>query len=165
MLPSLGLQPESHHRVLDMCAAPGGKTLQLLDMMMTSALSDSTATEAEQNSTPGTARDWALAQLCMQGVLISNDLQLQRQERTLRRGICQPCTPLLVTATDAASFGHSCALTPPLPSTGTTTCMREFDRILCDVPCTGDGTIRKSPGLLSRWTVQQGLKAHLVQAS
>ena len=33
MVPALLLAPEPHHRVLDMCAAPGSKTSQVLDMM------------------------------------------------------------------------------------------------------------------------------------
>lgn len=28
----------------------------------------------------------------------------------------------------------------------------KFDRILCDVPCSGDGTLRKAPDLWKRWT-------------
>ena len=33
MVPSLLLAPAHHHAVLDMCAAPGSKTLHLLDLM------------------------------------------------------------------------------------------------------------------------------------
>jgi 16S rRNA C967 or C1407 C5-methylase (RsmB/RsmF family) len=27
----------------------------------------------------------------------------------------------------------------------------QFDRILCDVPCTGDGTLRKNVDLWAKW--------------
>ena len=29
-----------------------------------------------------------------------------------------------------------------------------YDRVLCDVPCSGDGTLRKSPDLWRRWASQ-----------
>ena len=34
MIPPLLLQVEPHHRVLDMCAAPGSKTAQLLEVTL-----------------------------------------------------------------------------------------------------------------------------------
>lgn len=33
MVPPLFLDVQPHHRVLDMCAAPGSKTFQLLEML------------------------------------------------------------------------------------------------------------------------------------
>jgi len=38
-----------------------------------------------------------------------------------------------------------------------------FDRILCDVPCSSDGTIRKSPQIAKTWKVKTGMKLHSVQ--
>ena len=32
-----------------------------------------------------------------------------------------------------------------------------------DVPCTGDGTMRKSPDVLTRWSARHGLRAHSLQ--
>ena len=33
MIPPLFMKVESHHRILDMCAAPGSKTAQLLEAL------------------------------------------------------------------------------------------------------------------------------------
>lgn len=35
-----------------------------------------------------------------------------------------------------------------------------FDRILADVPCSGDGTLRKSPELWSKWNTRFGAGLH-----
>lgn len=38
-----------------------------------------------------------------------------------------------------------------------------FDRILCDVPCSGDGTLRKSPVIWRRWNAGPGNMLHKLQ--
>lgn len=40
-----------------------------------------------------------------------------------------------------------------------------FDRILVDVPCSSDGTMRKEPKVLHRWKVSNGLNHHALQVS
>ena len=39
----------------------------------------------------------------------------------------------------------------------------QFDRILCDVPCSGDGTMRKAPDIWRRWTAANGNGLHALQ--
>jgi hypothetical protein len=38
-----------------------------------------------------------------------------------------------------------------------------FDRVLCDVPCSGDGTLRKNQALWKDWHIGQGLTLHPIQ--
>lgn len=38
-----------------------------------------------------------------------------------------------------------------------------FDRILCDVICSGDGTLRKNPEIWNKWTPQDALGLHRMQ--
>jgi len=39
----------------------------------------------------------------------------------------------------------------------------KFDKVLCDVPCSGDGTLRKNPDIWLKWNAAQGLNLHGVQ--
>jgi hypothetical protein len=41
--------------------------------------------------------------------------------------------------------------------------LQRFDRILCDVPCSGDGTIRKSPDMWARWGTAFGSRCACVR--
>lgn len=63
MLPALALRPiESHHFVLDLCSAPGSKTLQLLDAMSCNRPSagahPSTSLATAYNATRAPKRCW-----------------------------------------------------------------------------------------------------------
>lgn len=35
-----------------------------------------------------------------------------------------------------------------------------FDRILADVPCSGDGTMRKNPDIWCKWSAANGNNLH-----
>ena len=138
MLPAALLRPQPHHYVLDLCAAPGGKTLQLLDAMI------SGAGPASSHRGPIT------------GLLVSNDCGWQRQERTVRRARTAPCVSIVATVADAAHFA--------LRDAADAGRLLQYDAVLCDVPCGGDGTLRKSPEKSGgKWSVATGLRAHSTQ--
>ncbi|KAF2316057.1 hypothetical protein GH714_040852 [Hevea brasiliensis] len=101
MVPPLFLDVCPNHFVLDMCAAPGSKTFQLLEIIY-------------QSTKAGSLPD---------GMVIANDLDVQRS----------PIRQLL------------------------------FDRVLCDVPCSGDGTLRKAPDLWRKWNSGMGNGLHNLQ--
>ena len=39
----------------------------------------------------------------------------------------------------------------------------KYDCIICDVPCSGDGTIRKNPTVWKNWTPATGNARHAIQ--
>ncbi|KAK6729573.1 hypothetical protein RB195_006551 [Necator americanus] len=132
MIPPLLLNPSSNHLVLDMCAAPGSKTAQLIEMMH------------ETTNSPS-------------GMLIANDVDKKRCymliHQTLKRFHTACCA---VICEDAARM-------PVLK--GMNDEALKFDRILCDVICSGDGTLRKNPEIWMKWTPQDALGLHRMQLS
>ncbi|CAD7699206.1 unnamed protein product [Ostreobium quekettii] len=134
MLPPLLLDVQPHHKVLDMCAAPGSKTFQLLEML-----------HAGEPTAPPT------------GFVIANDADFQRCNLLVHQ-IKRVCSPALVITThDAAHYPY------PKPRRREQQPLLDFDRVLCDVPCSGDGTLRKAPDIWSRWTPYDGNGNHNLQ--
>jgi 16S rRNA C967 or C1407 C5-methylase (RsmB/RsmF family) len=148
-----------------MCAAPGSKTFQLLEMLhdMEGA--------AEGSTTPS-------------GFVVANDADAQRcnllTHQTKR--MCSPC--LMVTNHNGEQFPRITGLQPAPGSAAAAAAAAEgatdaadaaqqqqqaegevmrFDRILCDVPCSGDGTMRKAPDIWRRWSVNNGNGLHNMQ--
>ncbi|OBZ66691.1 Multisite-specific tRNA:(cytosine-C(5))-methyltransferase trm4b [Grifola frondosa] len=129
MLPPLFLEVEPHHRVIDMCAAPGSKRFTL--------------------KTPDHKRTH---------LLIHQSARL-------------PSPALMVTNLDASIFP---AIKIPSEQTVFPSDTKPrvaakkqyqllFDRILCDVPCSGDGTMRKNPGIWKHWQPMDGNGLHSLQ--
>lgn len=102
------------------------------------------------------------------GFVVANDADFKRcnllTHQTKR--VCSPC--LLVT-------NHSAEMYPEVkrqldhgsnPDSNSNSNAGEalrFDRILADVPCSGDGTMRKAPDIWKRWKVDGGNSLHLIQ--
>jgi len=155
MLPPLLLGVEPHHYVLDMCAAPGSKTSQMLESVHTS-------TDAASGEAPG--------------VVIANDADGKRAYMLVHQLKRFSSPFFLVTTHEGQSFP-----TLFLPQDGTqqsfeinrkdgsqftrTTDRKvfKFDRILCDVPCSGDGTLRKNPILWKTWDPHMAVGLHNLQ--
>ena len=111
----LDVRPESI--VLDMCAAPGSKTAQILEMIKT-------------------------------GLVVANEIDLRRCHDLIHQLQRVGTSRCLITCQNAEFL-----------ELGDT----KFDRVLCDVPCTGDGTIRKNPEAGAKWEPRGGLSLHFVQ--
>ncbi|GAQ87913.1 S-adenosyl-L-methionine-dependent methyltransferases superfamily protein [Klebsormidium nitens] len=136
MVPPLFLDVQPHHRVLDMCAAPGSKTAQLLEMLHA----------GDASATP-------------QGFVVANDNDVQRCHLLIHQTKRMSSPSIMVTNHDAQNF-------PLLRRRGRGGAGDDglmFDRILCDVPCSGDGTLRKAPDIWRKWTVGSGNGLHRLQ--
>jgi 16S rRNA C967 or C1407 C5-methylase (RsmB/RsmF family) len=135
MLPPLCLKIDRPDLVmLDMCAAPGSKTGQLLEYL------------AEAGRVKGQP---------VTGMVIANDADKNRAfmlHHQVRR-LHSPA--LLVTCNDASMY--------PRLYDGFSGDKILFDRVLCDVPCSGDGTLRKTPSIWSSWSPHQAFGLHSLQ--
>ncbi|KAF1325801.1 tRNA methyltransferase, partial [Globisporangium splendens] len=144
MLPVLFLDVQPAHRVLDMCASPGSKTTQVIDFLLASS---SSTTEGETKETS-------------KGMVIANDLDKKRAYMLVHRLSRNTLRNAVVTCGAGDLF-------PGLydKASGVLQPTNVFDRVLCDVPCSGDGTLRKNQALWKEWHIGQGLTLHPVQLS
>lgn len=135
MIPPLVLDVQPHHRVLDMCAAPGSKTAQLIEMLQKNG--DQQDADA--------------------GFVIANDADNKRCYL-----MCHQVRRL--ESTKFAVINHDAQLLPGMKySTPDGPKLLRFDRILADVPCTGDGTFRKNVDAWQKWNAAAGHALNPVQ--
>lgn len=134
MIPPLLLNIEPHHKILDMCAAPGSKTAQLIEML-----------HADMDVP------------FPEGFVIANDIDNKRCYLLVHQAkrLNSPC--IMVVNHDA-----SCIPTLHITADGKRDILF-YDRILCDVPCSGDGTMRKNIDVWKKWTTSNSLHLHGLQ--
>uniref|UniRef100_A0A8B9ZBF9 tRNA (cytosine(34)-C(5))-methyltransferase n=1 Tax=Buteo japonicus TaxID=224669 RepID=A0A8B9ZBF9_9AVES len=134
MIPPLLLNVDPHHKILDMCAAPGSKTAQLIEML-----------HADMNVP------------FPKGFVIANDVDNKRCYLLVHQAkrLNSPC--IMVVNHDASSIPNL-----QIDVDGRKEVLF-YDRILCDVPCSGDGTMRKNIDVWKKWTTQNSLQLHGLQ--
>lgn len=141
MIPPFFLDVESHHRVLDMCAAPGSKTLQLVEKLH--------------------AKD-----MHPTGYVIANDTDSRRGNMLVHKLKPLASESLMFTCHDAQNIPNKSSVlgirlnnTKERRATG----VGDFDRILADVPCTGDATMRKNAHVWTKFTPEEAHSMHSLQ--
>lgn len=169
MIPPLLIDVRPGMTVLDMCAAPGSKSAQLMELIH--AGEEETMLQAAkevQNGNAGPDRigpDGLNDDGRTTGLLIANDSDYKRAHMLIHQMKRLNSPNLIVTNHDATMY-PSIKL-PPLPATdGKPQKNRylKFDRILADVPCSGDGTARKNYNVWKEWNPQNALGLHATQA-
>lgn len=162
-IPVCALDPPFGARVLDACASPGSKTMQLLARVVEDEEKGETSTSAgvvhANDANPGRAR-----------TLID---VVERHNRSIRE-----MASLVVTR----AFGQDLNLALFAPGGDLRRARRDVDaldserdridalnalggytHVLADVPCSGDGTIRKDTECLKRWNPGIGNALHATQ--
>ncbi|XP_036422089.1 RNA cytosine C(5)-methyltransferase NSUN2 [Colossoma macropomum] len=134
MIPPLLLKIEPQHKILDMCAAPGSKTAQLIEML-----------HADMDVP------------FPEGFVIANDVDNKRCYLLVHQAkrLNSPC--IMVVNHDA-----SCIPRLLVEQNGEKDILF-YDRVLCDVPCSGDGTMRKNIDVWKKWTTSNSLHLHGLQ--
>lgn len=148
MIPALLLSPAPSEVVLDLCAAPGTKTSLLMELQACSG-----------DPVPP-------------GVVVANDADLRRACLPLSRQVRKVDGPgVLITVVDGRRFPLTCGAHSPDRNEGdaqgvqTQPHSQMFDRVLADVPCSGDGTLRKNFMIWRDWRMQDALELHNTQVS
>lgn len=171
MIPPLLLDVKPGHVVLDLCAAPGSKAAQLLEMLhqgeegrILKALQQHANEDGrEVPAYPG------LDTVDMEvdpnddgratGLLVANDMDYKRSHLLIHQLKRLSSPNMIVTNHDATLFP---SLQLPSENGGQVQYLK-FDRILADVPCSGDGTLRKNVNLWKDWIPGNALGLHQTQ--
>ena len=158
MIPPHFLDVKPGMVVLDMCAAPGSKSAQLAEMIhgdeeerVTRVAKGESVDLTEEGDYSDDGRST--------GLLIANDTDYKRAGMLVHQVKRLNFPNLIVTQHDASIFPSI-----ELPSKdGQKKQYLKYDRILADVPCSGDGTARKNPNVWQKWTPKDGLGLHNLQ--
>ena len=144
MIPPVVLDAKPGMAVLDMCAAPGSKTCQILEVVG----------DLKGDESGGEGR------LEPAGYVVANDADPKRAYMLVNQLRRMNNPAVFVTSCDGQYF-------PVLDSKSDRGTEREgsFDRVLADVPCSGDGTVRKNPGIWRQWNHLGSLALHPLQLS
>jgi 16S rRNA C967 or C1407 C5-methylase (RsmB/RsmF family) len=150
MLPLLALSSMGYikfgFRVLDLCASPGSKTMQALEVITNPKATDMELNKLQHQTNSTIGRP---------GRIVANDISKHRltalQEAVKRSGMSDSLlNRITYTNYDASQF--------PTPKSG-----KLFDCVIADVPCSGDGTIRKDKTILPGWMPNIGNSLHEIQ--
>ncbi|XXG99121.1 Ribosome-releasing factor 2, mitochondrial [Hypoxylon texense] len=169
MIPPLLMDVEPGMSVLDLCAAPGSKAAQLLEMVHTGE--EARIRKFMQSFGEGKpqAADEEDVDLSVDagddgrttGLLIANDADYKRSHMLVHQLKRLSSPNLLVTNHDATLYpAIKLPRDPEHPDKGQ---YLRFDRILADVPCSGDGTLRKNINLWKDWQPGNALGLHITQ--
>lgn len=192
MIPPLLMDVRPGMAVLDLCAAPGSKAAQLLEMVhqgeearvrkvmrsieKTLAGDNGVVAETieEVEEEEGDDDEEPAAKLSADpgddgratGVLVANDADYKRSHLLIHQ-LKRLSSPNIIVTNHDATIYPSLRL-PPLPvEAGAKQAPQQrylkFDRILADVPCSGDGTLRKNVNMWKEWNPGNALGLHLVQ--
>ena len=127
MIPILLLSPQPGEQILDMCAAPGSKTTQIIENSTPRIENPTTTDILKMKSILGN-----------KGVIVANDIDSKRA------GMLTYLTKR-TNSPNVLILNHNAQLLPKLRHSEHS--FYKFDKILCDVPCSGDGTLRKNPDM------------------
>ncbi|KAF6024665.1 NSUN2 [Bugula neritina] len=136
MIPPLLMDIKSHHKILDMCAALGSKTAQIIEYLHADS-----------------------ADPMPEGFVIGNDVDNKRCYLMVHQIKRLQSPNFMIVNHDATRLP---SLTYTNEKTGSTEPLL-FDRVLCDVPCSGDGTLRKNPEVWRTWGPGHAINLHSVQ--
>jgi hypothetical protein len=147
MIPPVVLDVKEGMSVLDMCAAPGSKTCQLLEVV--GGLPHLSGKDEYGNLVHAVGPT---------GYVVANDSDTKRAYMLVTQLRRMNSPSVFVTSCDGRFF-------PILDDKSVRGTDNEgmFDRVLCDVPCSGDGTMRKNPGIWKHWNQLGSLALHPLQ--
>lgn len=171
MIPPLLMDLKPGMAVLDLCAAPGSKAAQLLEMIhrgeearirqvVRTFSSDAVETEDAQEEEAARLEADPGDDGRATGMLIANDADYKRSHMLIHQLKRLSSPNMIVTNHDATMYPSLRIPNPEKPSQPN---YLKFDRILADVPCSGDGTLRKNVNLWKDWTPGNALGLHLTQ--
>ncbi|KAK4900443.1 hypothetical protein LTR28_001420, partial [Elasticomyces elasticus] len=176
MIPPLLLDVRPSDTVLDLCAAPGSKSAQIIEAIhageevrvrtvlhkilngnQNGSASDAPAgaSELEASVDGNDLSDDGRAT----GLLVANDVNYQRAQMLVHQ-VKRLNSPNLIVMNHDATMFPSIELPP---QAGSKNKYLKFDRILADVPCSGDGTCRKNPNIWRDWIPGNALGLHTTQ--
>ncbi|KZF25153.1 S-adenosyl-L-methionine-dependent methyltransferase [Xylona heveae TC161] len=181
MIPPLLMDLRPGMTVLDLCAAPGSKSAQLIELVhggeearVRKVLHQVAKEQSRDVSPDGAEIDAEQEQIQTEGdwsddgrstgLLIANDSDYKRSQMLVHQVKRLNSPNLIVTNHDAIMFPSIKIPSDPAPEgQKPKNKYLKFDRILADVPCSGDGTCRKNPNVWKDWIPGNGLGLYVTQ--
>ncbi|KAI9811081.1 MAG: hypothetical protein M1827_005663 [Pycnora praestabilis] len=181
MIPPLLMDIKPGMTVLDMCAAPGSKAAQLIEIVhggeearVRKVLHKMAEQEGREISPDGAEIEADIDMIDAEGdwsddgrttgLLIANDADAKRSHMLIHQ-MKRLNSPNLIVMNHDATLFPSIKLPSDPVSEGQPLRNKylKFDRILADVPCSGDGTCRKNPNIWKDWLPGNGLGLYITQ--